>query len=497
MAHKLTHVTRYWTPSVWRKYFSLLFSLTAMIAIAYVVTLRQGSATGEAVPYRAQSVESDAASVPVLLYHGVVDVADGYNTPKDVFKDQMLALYKAGYQTITLKQLQEYRMGNASVPDKSFVLTFDDGRKDSFKPVDPILKELGYHAVMFVIADRVDDTDHGFYLTREELLAMKQSERWDIGAHAHNGHRMIATDVHGTQGHYYGNKQWLPDETRLETDAEYATRVTTDLREAQQTIQSMGVDLLSFAFPYGDYGQDSLNYRGARSIMIDASTKLFALNFYQPWAQAPFNYNYPHDAGMVKRIEPGPDWSGQQLVSFLNAGHEKQLPQVLEAFAQSQNWRGEYGELSMRNGQLLTAAHGGTGSAVVLDGTKSWQNYTFESEGTWTSGESMTVMARYSDSDNYLALSLSPNMVTLRQKLEGRHSVLAQTAMEGIRPGQAFHAALQVHDGGVTGFVNGTKVVVVQLSPGVLVRGGVGFRTDDPAQDSSSLAVTKLSVVHN
>ena len=497
MVRRLTHFKRHWTPSVWRKYFSLLFSVSALVAIGYVVTLRQGSVTGEAAMYRARGVQSDAASVPVLLYHGVVDKVDGYNTPEGVFRDQMLALYNAGYQTITLDQFNQYRQGNMSIPDKSFVLTFDDGRKDSFKPVDPILKELDYHAVMFVIAARVDDTDHGFYLTRDELVAMKQSGRWDIGAHAHNGHRMIATDAQGTQGHYYGNKQWQQDQNRLETDDEYTARVTTDLREAQQTITSMGVELNSFAFPFGDYGQESLNFRGARSIMIDASTKLFTLNFYQPWAQAPFGYNYPHDNGMVKRIEPGAEWSGEQLVAFLNMGHEKQLPQNLDTFGQSQNWRSEYGELSLRNGQLLTAARGGTGSAAVLDGTKSWQNYTFESEGTWTAGEALAVMARYSDSDNYLALSLSLNTVTLRQKLNGRHSVLAQVPVDGIKPGQDFHVTLQAHDGEITGLVNGAKVVTAQLSPGVLVRGGVGFRTDDPQADFSSATVTQLSVTQN
>lgn len=488
---------KYWTSSVWRKYFSLLLSVAIVVAIGYIITLRQGNATGEAVPYRAISVQSDALSVPVLLYHGVVDKADGYNTPKEVFRDQMLALYKAGYQTITLDQFNEFRKGNLSVPDKSFVLTFDDGRKDSFKPVDPLLKELNYHAVMFVIAARIDDTDHGFYLTRDELLAMKQSGRWDIGAHAHNGHRMINTDALGTQGHYYGNKMWYKEDNRLETDQEYAKRVTTDLREAQETVASMGVNLLSFAFPFGDYGQESLNYNGARSVMIDAATKLYTLNFYQPWAQAPFNYNYPHDDGMVKRVEPGPDWSGDQLVTFLNAGQEKQVPLTIDTFGQAQNWRSEYGELSLRNGQLITAAKASTGSAAVLDGTKSWQNYAFDAEGVWTKGESMTLMARYSDSDNYLALSLSPDMVTLRQKLDGQHSILAQASLTGAKAGQAFHATLQVHDGEVTGLVNGTKLITAQLAPGVLVRGGIGFRTDDPQPNASSVTVTKLTVTQH
>jgi peptidoglycan/xylan/chitin deacetylase (PgdA/CDA1 family) len=40
--------------------------------------------------------------------------------------------------------------GEKILPKKSFLLTFDDGRKDSFYPVDPVLKKLNYNAVILI-----------------------------------------------------------------------------------------------------------------------------------------------------------------------------------------------------------------------------------------------------------------------------------------------------------------------------------------------------------
>ncbi len=90
-----------------------------------------------------------AASVPVLLYHGEGPATT--TMPTGVFVDQMRALKAAGWQTITMEQFQAFMKGDAPVPDKSFLLTFDDGRVDTFYSVDPVLKDLGYTGVMFVV----------------------------------------------------------------------------------------------------------------------------------------------------------------------------------------------------------------------------------------------------------------------------------------------------------------------------------------------------------
>src|SRR6185503_3845275 len=100
----------------------------------------------------AASDSGSAGSVPVLIYHGTPPEGnDNPPLPQSVFIDQMRALKADGWQTITLQQFTDFMKKGAPVPPKSFLLTFDDGRKESFYPVDPVLKELGYNAVMFTI----------------------------------------------------------------------------------------------------------------------------------------------------------------------------------------------------------------------------------------------------------------------------------------------------------------------------------------------------------
>src|SRR5688572_19967034 len=77
--------------------------------------------------------------IPVLLYHGIVRKPDRFNMTMEVFKDQMFALKRAGYRTVTLHDFQSFMRGEMELPAKSFLLTFDDGRADSYEGAEPIL----------------------------------------------------------------------------------------------------------------------------------------------------------------------------------------------------------------------------------------------------------------------------------------------------------------------------------------------------------------------
>src|SRR3989339_479020 len=109
-------------------------------------------------------VMSGILSIPGLLYHGIIDKPDGANILLENFKDQMFALKKAGWQTISIEDFYAFTRGEKQVPDKSFLLTFDDGRKDSYYPVDPILKALDYNAVIFVISKYSLGQSSNYYL---------------------------------------------------------------------------------------------------------------------------------------------------------------------------------------------------------------------------------------------------------------------------------------------------------------------------------------------
>lgn len=97
------------------------------------------------------------AGVPVLNYHQVNDKNFSPLTFQvDHFRKQMDYLKANGYNTITMDQLDAYLTKNAPLPKKPVLITFDDGYQDNYENAFPILKERGFKATIFMIADNID-----------------------------------------------------------------------------------------------------------------------------------------------------------------------------------------------------------------------------------------------------------------------------------------------------------------------------------------------------
>ena len=85
-----------------------------------------------------------------------------------------------------------------NLPQRPILITFDDGRLDSYRGADKILAEHGFKATMFVIAGFVEERN-SFYLNWDELRRMATSGRWDLQEHAGVGHVNVRYDASGTR----------------------------------------------------------------------------------------------------------------------------------------------------------------------------------------------------------------------------------------------------------------------------------------------------------
>ena len=65
--------------------------------------------------------------VPILCYHCIGDYQNDFHRTVDDFKQDLMLLYEAGYETVSV---HDVALGN--VPEKAIVLTFDDATKDHF-----------------------------------------------------------------------------------------------------------------------------------------------------------------------------------------------------------------------------------------------------------------------------------------------------------------------------------------------------------------------------
>lgn len=445
-------------------------------------------------------VGGNAQSIPVLLYHGVGDAKARDDAPGAVslekFKDQLFSLKKAGWHTVGIEDLYAFLRGDGNLPDKSFVLTFDDGRKDSYYPVDPLLQALDYRAVNFIITKFSIDEERAYYLNKNELAQMVDTGRWDIESHGKADHTFYPIDSAGTQGLFLPNKIWLEGQGRLETLEEYRTRISDDLAASKRSIEDfLGSHVIGFAYPYGDYGQGSQNFSDADLIVPATTHSWYPMSFYQGWYGNDFTANYPYkDVGMVRRIEVDREWSGTDLLAVLDRSREHKLPYDA-VFTKSDDWMINWGGVSTDGETLrIGATASTTGSTVYLDGTYTWKNYMFQAHVRSSRGKSVALIARFRDGENYVACNYTSGLMHIDQVLDGSSRTIQGIELADSLPVEDYDIAISVKGRTVACFLNGESVIETPYLDEALDQGGIGFKTWDPDVGTSSIAVQSVHV---
>jgi peptidoglycan/xylan/chitin deacetylase (PgdA/CDA1 family) len=126
--------------------------------------------------------------VSVLLYHAVSLNSDRGNLsvvslPR--FERQMRFLAEDGYQTLSLAELVAFING-APVPEKSIVITFDDGWKNQLHAL-PILKRYGFKAAFFIFPDggiQSSKARYRSYMSWDEVRAISDDPDFEVQAHS-------------------------------------------------------------------------------------------------------------------------------------------------------------------------------------------------------------------------------------------------------------------------------------------------------------------------
>ena len=97
-----------------------------------------------------------APNVPVLMYHHVTPAGGMIAATPDVFEDQIARLARAGYQSLSADQFAACLAG-APVPERSVLITFDDGYLNNWVHAHPVLARHGMRAVLFIITGWIGD----------------------------------------------------------------------------------------------------------------------------------------------------------------------------------------------------------------------------------------------------------------------------------------------------------------------------------------------------
>jgi hypothetical protein len=313
---------------------------------------------------------------------------------------------------------------------------------------------------------------------------MADSGRWDLQPHAWNGHGMVKVDIAGNSGHFFSNKKWLGN--RLETDFEYRARIAKDMAIAKTDMEkTFNTKAVSFAFPFGDYGDGSKDYPEAEKVVLDVASSLYPIGFYQTSAGNHDICNYPGEYQfLTRRVSVRPYWTGDNLLAILQAGEDKNLP-FTDNFSNYEGWIRRFGETEIKNNSLALKSFNGEGSSIFLAGSKLWDSYVENVDVSLNKGNAV-FLVKYKDDSNYASVVVTDSSARIEQKLHGKTQVLDETKYER-RPSvfnSVFDMKLMVSRGRIAAFIDGVKLIESANTNTLLDKGSIGFEFWSP--DSTS-----------
>ena len=172
---------------------------------------------------------NDNRGVPVLYYHSVRKSADNeVIISPEMLKTQLKYIKDQGYITLTISELKNYILNNSPIPEKSIVITFDDGYMDNYYNAFPILKDFNMVATIFCITSNLDGS---YYLSEN---AIKEMSDYGIDIQSH-------TVTHPQLNKLTYNQQ------------------LSELKESKKTLEYItGKKIDSIAFPYGNFNDETI-----------------------------------------------------------------------------------------------------------------------------------------------------------------------------------------------------------------------------------------------
>jgi peptidoglycan/xylan/chitin deacetylase (PgdA/CDA1 family) len=134
--------------------------------------------------------------MPILMYHSVTEspprATRRLSVHPEAFEGQLATLARHGFTTLTFGQLGAALDGGTPLPERSVVLTFDDGYADFHQHALPRLDSRGLTATVFVTTGWLDDAgDQAAGEPLDRMLSWSQVREVaeagiEIGAHSHS-----------------------------------------------------------------------------------------------------------------------------------------------------------------------------------------------------------------------------------------------------------------------------------------------------------------------
>ena len=221
-----------------------LIILSAVIAVCMLTACGESSESGKT-----------ATMIPILTYHKIVptgtEFEDGLLIAEDTFDEQMKYLHDNGFTTLTLDEFYDWYTGKTEVPEKSVVVTFDDGYYGTYYLAYPIIKKYDQAATVFCIGHHIEavtpewdpDDREDHHIGADLIEGMREEyPRFAFESHTFDMHRKI--------------------------DGEHPVNVYTYDQMMEDTEKNAPYGFRYLAYPWGD------NNETFRQVLADSGYKM-------------------------------------------------------------------------------------------------------------------------------------------------------------------------------------------------------------------------------
>jgi peptidoglycan/xylan/chitin deacetylase (PgdA/CDA1 family) len=182
---------------------------------------------------------STKGSVMVLCYHRFENLPkDSMAIRPEEFEKQLEQLKAEGFSVISMADFLAWRRGDMEIPEKSCVITLDDGWRSGYSVAWPLLKKHGYPFTMFIYVDYIKGQKRagGQSMSWEELAEMRDAGV-EIGSHT-----VSHTDLRSKKG---------------KTPEQYDQWIREEIGTSKKLIeQKLGIAVKTLAYPYGNHNPE-------------------------------------------------------------------------------------------------------------------------------------------------------------------------------------------------------------------------------------------------
>ncbi len=328
---------------------------------------------------------------------------------------------------------------------------------------------------------------------------MVASGRWELGNHAVQATGgFVPIDAKGTQAYFLSNKMWLTKQNRLETDDEYRARLEHEITDDRTALEKLiGHSITAFAYPFSDYGQDSVNnVAQAQTVIRSVLQEHATIAFRQVWPNDKlYTSNYPgDDPYLLNRIESNTTWTGSELVQAVERARSKPLPFV-DTFQGNEGWKIGWGDLTLSPGQgALSANSSTTGALMFLDGSNNWSDEMYTVAGTWQKGATVSLLTHYRNDNTFVSCTFTDGLARIDQRLNGVNTALAYTKNKIQLPHDAISLSMW-SNGSVVRCYEGDQVVATTDQLSISGNGGIAFQIWDPSFNNAGFLLTAVRVL--